>query len=71
MTDFGLILENNAEFEIDKPLIRGFEKDVLKTYPISCLGHGSGAYIQLTTSFKDIVSYVSLHISQHTRYLYG
>ena len=33
MTDFGLILENNAEFEIDKPLIRGFEKDVLKTYP--------------------------------------
>ena len=34
--------------------------DVLKTYPVSCLGHGSGAYIQLTTSFKDIVSYVSL-----------
>ena len=33
MTDFGLILENNAEFEIDKPLIRGFERDVLKTYP--------------------------------------
>ncbi len=33
MTDFGLILENNAEFEIDKQLIRGFEKDVLKTYP--------------------------------------
>ena len=33
MTDFGLILENKAEFEIDKPLIREFEKDVLKTYP--------------------------------------
>ena len=33
MTDFGLILENDAEFEIDKPLIREFEKDVLKTYP--------------------------------------
>ena len=33
MTDFGLILENNADFEINKPLIRGFEKDVLKTYP--------------------------------------
>ncbi|MBR0271217.1 MAG: tRNA uridine(34) 5-carboxymethylaminomethyl modification radical SAM/GNAT enzyme Elp3 [Methanobrevibacter sp.] len=35
MTDFGLILENNAEFEIDKPLIREFEKDILKTYPPS------------------------------------
>ena len=33
MTDFGLILENDAEFEIDKALIREFEKDVLKTYP--------------------------------------
>ncbi|WP_407431451.1 tRNA uridine(34) 5-carboxymethylaminomethyl modification radical SAM/GNAT enzyme Elp3 [Methanobrevibacter sp.] len=33
MTDFGLILENNAEFEINKPLIREFEKDVVKTYP--------------------------------------
>ncbi|MBQ9025251.1 MAG: tRNA uridine(34) 5-carboxymethylaminomethyl modification radical SAM/GNAT enzyme Elp3 [Methanobrevibacter sp.] len=33
MTDFGLILENNAEFEINKELIRGFEKGVLKTYP--------------------------------------
>ena len=33
MTDFGLILENDAEFEIDKPLIRNFEKDVIKTYP--------------------------------------
>ena len=35
MTDFGLILENNAEFEIDKPLIRELEKDVVKTYPPS------------------------------------
>ena len=35
MTDFGLILENNAEFEIDKPLIRKLEKDVVKTYPPS------------------------------------
>ena len=33
MTDFGLILENKADFEIDKPLIREFEKGVLKTYP--------------------------------------
>ena len=33
MTDFGLILENNAEFEINKSLIRDFEKDVVKTYP--------------------------------------
>ena len=33
MTDFGLILENNAEFEINKPLIREFEKDIVKTYP--------------------------------------
>ncbi|MBE6505051.1 MAG: tRNA uridine(34) 5-carboxymethylaminomethyl modification radical SAM/GNAT enzyme Elp3 [Methanobrevibacter millerae] len=33
MTDFGLILENDAEFEIDKALIREFEKDVVKTYP--------------------------------------
>ena len=33
MTDFGLILENNAEFEINKTLIREFEKDVIKTYP--------------------------------------
>ncbi len=33
MTDFGLILENNAEFEINKTLIRDFEKDVIKTYP--------------------------------------
>ena len=33
MTDFGLILENNAEFEINKTLIRDFEKDVVKTYP--------------------------------------
>ena len=33
MCDFGLILENNAEFEINKELIRDFEKDVLKTYP--------------------------------------
>lgn len=33
MCDFGLILENNAEFEIDKALIREFEKDILKTYP--------------------------------------
>ena len=35
MTDFGLILENNAEFEINKELIRKFEKDVVKTYPPS------------------------------------
>jgi len=33
MTDFGLILDNNAEFEINKKLIREFEKDVVKTYP--------------------------------------
>ena len=33
MCDFGLILENNAEFEIDKALIREFEKNILKTYP--------------------------------------
>ena len=33
MTDFGLILENNVEFEINKPLIREFEKGILKTYP--------------------------------------
>ena len=33
MTDFGLILENKADFEIDKPLIREYEKGVLKTYP--------------------------------------
>ena len=33
MTDFGLILENNAEFEIDKKLIREFEKGIVKTYP--------------------------------------
>ncbi len=33
MTDFGLILENNAEFEINIPLIREFEKDIVKTYP--------------------------------------
>ncbi|WP_407378817.1 tRNA uridine(34) 5-carboxymethylaminomethyl modification radical SAM/GNAT enzyme Elp3 [Methanobrevibacter sp.] len=33
MTDFGLILENNAEFEINKPLIRDLEKGILKTYP--------------------------------------
>lgn len=33
MCDFGLILENNAEYEIDKALIREYEKDVLKTYP--------------------------------------
>ena len=33
MTDFGLILENNAEFEINKSLIKDFEKDVVKTYP--------------------------------------
>ena len=33
MCDFGLILENNAELEIDSELIREFEKDVLKTYP--------------------------------------
>ena len=33
MTDFGLILENNAEFEINKTLIRDFEKDVIRTYP--------------------------------------
>lgn len=33
MTDFGLILENNAEFEINETLIRDFEKDVIKTYP--------------------------------------
>ena len=33
MTDFGLILENDAEFEIDKPLIRELEKDVVKIYP--------------------------------------
>ncbi len=35
MTDFGLILENDAEFEIDPPLIRELEKDVVKTYPPS------------------------------------
>ena len=35
MTDFGLILENNAEFEINNPLIRELEKDVVKTYPPS------------------------------------
>lgn len=33
MTDFGLILDNNAEFEINNKLIREFEKDVVKTYP--------------------------------------
>ena len=33
MTDFGLILENNLEFEINKSLIRNLEKDVIKTYP--------------------------------------
>ena len=33
MCDFGLILENNAELEINSELIREFEKDVLKTYP--------------------------------------
>ncbi len=33
MCDFGLILENNAEFEIDKLKIRELEKEVLKTYP--------------------------------------
>lgn len=33
MTDFGLILDNNAEFEIDKKLIREFEKGIVKTYP--------------------------------------
>ena len=33
MTDFGLILENNVEFEINKPQIREFEKGILKTYP--------------------------------------
>lgn len=33
MTDFGLILENNAEFEINKPLIREYETDIVKTYP--------------------------------------
>ena len=33
MCDFGLILENNAEFEIDKEKIREYEKDILKTYP--------------------------------------
>ena len=33
MTDFGLVLENNAEFEINKPQIREFEKGILKTYP--------------------------------------
>ena len=33
MTDFGLILDNNSEFEINKKLIREFEKDVVKTYP--------------------------------------
>ncbi len=33
MTDFGLILEHNAEFEINKSLIRDFEKDLIKTYP--------------------------------------
>ena len=35
MCDFGLILENNAEFEIDRELIREFEKGTLKTYPPS------------------------------------
>ena len=33
MTDFGLILENNAEFEINKEQIREFEKGIIKTYP--------------------------------------
>lgn len=33
MTDFGLILENNLEFEINKSVIRNLEKDVIKTYP--------------------------------------
>jgi elongator complex protein 3 len=33
MTDFGLILENNLEFEINKSMIRNLEKDVIKTYP--------------------------------------
>ena len=33
MCDFSLILENNAEFEIDKLKIRELEKEVLKTYP--------------------------------------
>ncbi|MCR5027089.1 MAG: tRNA uridine(34) 5-carboxymethylaminomethyl modification radical SAM/GNAT enzyme Elp3 [Methanobrevibacter sp.] len=35
MTDFGLVLENNMEFEINKEKIREFEKGILKTYPPS------------------------------------
>lgn len=33
MVDFGLIVENNDSYKIDKEKIRNYEKDVLKTYP--------------------------------------
>lgn len=33
MTDFGLLIENNSELEMDKEKIREYEKGILKTYP--------------------------------------